>query len=261
MSEDVPMAWIVKIPPSPRHRRIRWQVRYQDGLHERSAGIYHTKPEAVAAKHAIERGEPPPTAAPQSDRATTLFGAYATQVWWPAWNRTHPRSAGTVKAKVNARILPIFGDLPLNQVDADHVSRWTHSLAADGLSPCSIRTYRALLGLILNAAVTDGYLPYAPTCRRRISAGRPARSSQVWLTQGQLHRLAEAIEPRYRALVLTAAHTGALVRAGHTAVGGLSTRPAPRRRRRGRARSPQAPTTSHQPRPDGNPNLRRRPAG
>ncbi len=92
-----------------------------------------------------------------------LFGAYATQVWWPAWNSTHPRSARTVKAKVNARILPVFGDLPLNQVDADQISRWTHTLAADGLSSSSIRTYRALLGLILNAAVTDGYLPHAPT--------------------------------------------------------------------------------------------------
>jgi hypothetical protein len=115
MRRDVPMAWIVKIPPSRRHRRIRWQVRYQDGPHERSAGIYPTRSKAVAAKHAIERGEPPPTTTPRSDRATTLFGVYATQVWWPAWNSTHARSTGTVKTKVDARILPAFGDLPLNE--------------------------------------------------------------------------------------------------------------------------------------------------
>lgn len=35
------MAWIVPIPPSPRHPKPRWQVRYQDGSHERSAGIYN----------------------------------------------------------------------------------------------------------------------------------------------------------------------------------------------------------------------------
>jgi integrase len=203
------MAWIVKIPPSPRHRRIRWQVRYQDGSHERSAGIYPTRADAVAAKHAIERGEPPPTGQePELDRTTMLFGAYATQVWWPAWKSTHRHFARAVKTKVNARILPFFGDLPLNQVDADHIGRWTHTLATDGLSPSSIRTYRVFLGLILNAAVTDGYLPHAPTLPvPRI--GRPARSSEVWLTRVQLHRLADAIEPRYRALVLTAAQTGA----------------------------------------------------
>lgn len=77
----------------------------------------------MAAKHAIERGEPPPTAPePELDR-TTLFGTYATQVWWPAWSLTHPRSARSVKAKVNARILPVFGDLPLNQVDGDLIGR------------------------------------------------------------------------------------------------------------------------------------------
>jgi integrase len=202
------MAWIVKIPPSPRHRRIRWQVRYQDGSHERSAGIYPTRREAVAAKHAIERGEPPPTAPEPGLDRTTLFGAYATQVWWPAWSPTHPRSGGSIKAKVNARILPAFGDLPLNQVDADLISRWTHALAADGLSPASIRTYQALLGLILNAAVTDGHLPHAPTLPAP-PIGRPARSSAVWLSRVQLDRLADAIEPRYRALVLTAVRTGA----------------------------------------------------
>jgi len=168
-----------------------------------------TRLEAVAAKHAIERGEPPPTAhEPEPDRATTLFGAYATQVWWPAWNSAHPRSARTVKTKVNARILPVFGDLPLKRLDVERISRWTHTLAADGVSPSSIRTYRALLGLILNAAVTDGYLPHAPTLPTP-RTDRPARSSQVWLTRTQLHQLADAIEPRYRALVLTAAHTGA----------------------------------------------------
>jgi hypothetical protein len=34
------MAWIVQVPPSPRHPKPRWQVRYQDGRRERSAGIY-----------------------------------------------------------------------------------------------------------------------------------------------------------------------------------------------------------------------------
>jgi hypothetical protein len=95
-------------------------------------------------------------------------------VWWPAWSLTHPRSARIVKTKVNARILPAFGDLPLNQVDTEQIGRWTHTLAADGLSPSSIRSCRALLGLILNAAVTDAYLPTPPPCRRRRSADLPA---------------------------------------------------------------------------------------
>jgi hypothetical protein len=101
MRKDVPMAWIVKIPPSPRYRRVRWQVRYQDGPHERSAGIFPTRPEALTVKHAIERGEPAAATEPEPGRTTMLFGAYATQVWWPAWSPTRPRSARIIKTKVN----------------------------------------------------------------------------------------------------------------------------------------------------------------
>jgi integrase len=148
----------------------------------------------VAAKHAIERGEPPPTATEPELYRTTLFSTYATQVWSPAWSLTHPRSSRSVNAKVNARILPDFGDLPLNQVDADLIGHWRHTLAADGLSPTSIRTYRALLGLILNAAVTDGHLPHAPTLPAP-PIGRLPVPARSWLTRAQLDRLADAIEP------------------------------------------------------------------
>ena len=36
------MAWIAIVPPSPRHPHERYQVRYQDGRHQRSAGIFPT---------------------------------------------------------------------------------------------------------------------------------------------------------------------------------------------------------------------------
>jgi hypothetical protein len=50
------MAWIVQLPPSPRHPKPRWQVRYQDGHRERSAGIYHSPKAAEAIRKRIERG-------------------------------------------------------------------------------------------------------------------------------------------------------------------------------------------------------------
>ena len=36
------MAWIVPIPPSPRYPYERYQVGYQDGRRQRSAGIFPT---------------------------------------------------------------------------------------------------------------------------------------------------------------------------------------------------------------------------
>jgi hypothetical protein len=34
------MAWIAIVPPSARHPHERYQVRYQDGTRQRSAGIF-----------------------------------------------------------------------------------------------------------------------------------------------------------------------------------------------------------------------------
>jgi hypothetical protein len=51
------MAWIAPIRPSPRHPHERYQVRYQDGKHQRSAGIFPTERRALAEKRAIDRGD------------------------------------------------------------------------------------------------------------------------------------------------------------------------------------------------------------
>src|SRR6266498_2947169 len=53
------MAWIVPIPPSPRHPKPRWQVRYQDGSRERSAGIFNSPKAAETVRKRIDRGLPP----------------------------------------------------------------------------------------------------------------------------------------------------------------------------------------------------------
>jgi hypothetical protein len=50
------MAWIVVVPPSPRHPHERYQVCYQEGKRQRSAGIFPTKRRALAEQRAIERG-------------------------------------------------------------------------------------------------------------------------------------------------------------------------------------------------------------
>ena len=57
------MAWIAIVPPSARHPRERYQVRYQDGTHQRSAGIFPTLRRAEAERRALERDgrQPLPT--------------------------------------------------------------------------------------------------------------------------------------------------------------------------------------------------------
>src|SRR6266545_6397954 len=179
------MAWIVAVPPSPRQ--------------------------------ALERGQrqaPPVPAELDLKKARTLFGEYITTKWWPAWKDQHPTSEYGTRKKVEKRILPTFGDLPLGELDASTIGAWKAAMVAERLSPQTVNTYLSLLGTILNAAVDDDYLPRSPLVRKsgvgRTAATRnqPVPRREVWLLREQLDRLAEAIDPRYRALVLVAALTG-----------------------------------------------------
>ena len=213
------MAWIVQLPPSPRHPEPRWQVRYQDGNHERSAGICKTPRAAEATRRRIGRGLPPTLEALPSDdaeraKAQTLFGDYVQNVWWPTWKAQHPDSAYQTGKRIEKRILPFFGSRPFVVLDADLVGAWKASLAGSGLKPSSVNSYLSLLGTILNAAVDSDYLPYSPLMRRsragRVAAAKnlPVDRREVWINRNQLDRLAERVPLRYRALVVVAALTG-----------------------------------------------------
>jgi integrase len=213
------MAWIVKLPPTPRHPQTRWQVRYRVGTTQRSAGIYPTKAEARSVKHAVEQADHVAISDQlSSDHSSMLFGEYVTTIWWPAWKPAHPRSTHGTRSKLTARILPRFGDLPLTDLDADAVAAWQQAMTREGLSPRTIATYLSLVGTICNAAVDDGHLDHSPLSgpsrRRRPGAltatpTEPSEPRMIWLTRPQVEQLAAAIDPRYRALVLLAAHTGA----------------------------------------------------
>jgi hypothetical protein len=156
------MAWIVPIPPSARHLYQRYQVCFQDGKRQRSAGIFPTQRLALAEKRAIERGDREQLTAPADldpTRARMPFGEYVTTKWWPAWKDKHPSSEYGTGKEVEKRILPTFGDIPLGDLDASTIDSWKAAMVAEGLAPRTVNTYLSLLGTILNAAAVDDYLP------------------------------------------------------------------------------------------------------
>jgi integrase len=220
-----PVAWLRQLPPSSRHPKPRWQVRYRDPAgRERSGGIYRSEKAAERAKRRIERGQPPevrqraarngqPTT-PSSPAAPTpvTFGDYV-EGWWPTYEQLYPASAPQLACILNHRLLPAFGHLPLADLGADQIAAWKASLVAEGRKPRTVNTYLAKLGMLLNAAVDAGYLDRNPMLRptgRRVPLLKPLPEGKVdtWLTHEQVYRLAEAIDPRYRAVVLLGAATG-----------------------------------------------------
>jgi len=197
-------------PPATRTSATRCATRRASGTS--SAGVFPTRRRALAEKRAIERGRDEFVKDHEVDleRARTLFGEYVAVKWWPAWKDQHPTSEYGTRKKVEKRILPTF---PCD-LDASTIGAWKAAMVAEQLSPQTVNTYLSLLGTILNAAVDDDYLARSPLVRKsdagRTAATRnqPVPRREVWLLREQLDRLVEAIDPRYRALILVAALTG-----------------------------------------------------
>ena len=139
------MAWITPIPPSPRHPHERYQVCYLDGKRQRSAGIFRTKRRALAEKRAIERGDrdhPQPVPDLDPEKANTLFGEYVTTKWWPAWKDQHPSSEYGTRKKLEKRILPTFGDIPVGELDASTIGAWKAAMVAEQRGSARSRSTR-----------------------------------------------------------------------------------------------------------------------
>lgn len=79
--------------------------------------------------------------------------------------------------------------------------------AAD-LSPKSVRTYVGTLQAIFGAAVDSDLLARSPVRPRTLGLARVRRPERATLTADELLRLAGAMPPRYRALVLLAGTVG-----------------------------------------------------
>jgi hypothetical protein len=105
------------------------------------------------------------------------------------------------RKKVEKRLLPTFGDLPLAALDPSTIGRWKAAMVAEGLTARTVNTYLGLLGTILNAAVDDDYLARSPLVRKsgagRTAATRnqPVPRREVWLLREQHDRLVKAIDP------------------------------------------------------------------
>ncbi|MDZ7732499.1 MAG: tyrosine-type recombinase/integrase [Acidimicrobiia bacterium] len=104
-------------------------------------------------------------------------------------------------------MLPALGDLELGEITPARVRAW-HAAMLRAESPgrsTAAKCYR-LLKAMLNTAVDDEVLAKNPCTIRGAGVERPPERPVA--TIEQVYELADAVGPRYRAMVLTAAFTG-----------------------------------------------------
>jgi integrase len=103
-------------------------------------------------------------------------------------------------------LLPRFGALPLASIGHREVRAWVAELTAKGLAPATVHKCYQVLSKILAAAVEGSMIPRSPC--RQIPLPKIERAEMRFLTVVEVRRLAVAVGPAYRALVLLAAYGG-----------------------------------------------------
>lgn len=107
-------------------------------------------------------------------------------------------------------MLPEFGDVQVARIDRPMIRRFLAELIVKGKGPGTVKNALNVIKPVLNVAVEAGALRSNPA--RGISGPRSQKQEMQFLSAEQVEQLADAIDPRHRTLVVTAAYTG--LRAG-----------------------------------------------
>ncbi|MER6479936.1 tyrosine-type recombinase/integrase [Streptomyces filamentosus] len=183
----------------------RWQARYRDPLSGETKSApqtFVTKTDADVWLTTIEaeiiRGT---YQAP--DAGKVEFGPYADD--WLKHRKLEDRSRERNEGVLRLHIKPTFGTGTLAAITTPRVRAWRTALLESGVGePTVVKAYQ-LLRAILNTAVDDELIRRNP-CRIK-GADHYHVPERPILTVAEVYAVADAIQPRYRVLVLLAAFT------------------------------------------------------
>jgi integrase len=182
----------------------RWEARYRGSDGREHSRRFPTKREAQAFLERTgaeqQRGE---WRDPQGAKVRT---ADWIEAWWATTVNLRPSSRARDEAYIRNHVLPAFGELPLGAITHLDVRAWVAELAAKGRAPATVQKAYQTLSKILRGAVDAGLIAQSPC--RNVALPRVEREEMRFLTPPEVAALAEAIDPRYRALVFFDAYCG-----------------------------------------------------
>lgn len=106
------------------------------------------------------------------------------------------------------RIVPVFGERPLEAITTTEVQAWVVDLIDEGLAPGTIRSLTSALSAMLLNARREGLIETNPCELLRLPRVDNAETVVRPLTVAEVQAIAHTVDRRYRALVLIMAHQG-----------------------------------------------------
>jgi integrase len=178
-----------------------WQTRWRDIDGKQRAKSFRTR--GLAEKHErkvrtdTDRGLP-----------TAPGRRLSTAAWVSQWltNADIRPSSKRMYLESWRHLEGGLGKIPLHRLSAVHIGKALGAYKETGAAASSVaRAYR-MLRAMLNVAVEWDLIIKSPL--RGIKAPKPPRQEMRFLTADELERLAAAIDPRYRSLILVAGWGG-----------------------------------------------------
>ncbi len=127
------------------------------------------------------------------------------EFWWETMVNLRPSTRARYRYVLDNNLLPHLGKMALNEISPPQIRHWVANLSAE-LAPATVRKAYVVLTSVLKVAVENGLIAQSPC--RGISLPKIEHSEMRFLTPREIHKLADAIDPRYRALVLIGAYGG-----------------------------------------------------
>ncbi len=181
----------------------RYQARYRvDGVERRAPETFATARAAhaflAATRTQLERGV--------GVASDSTLAEYAAR-WMSERPLLRERSRELYEGLLRLHVLPTLGAIPLRDIKPAVVRSW-HASLLSGPRPgasTAAKSYRLLRG-ILATAVDDELIEKHPCRIRGVGVEHP--KERPIATIEEVYEIADAIEPRYCALMLTATFTG-----------------------------------------------------
>lgn len=107
------------------------------------------------------------------------------------------------RSYLDSLVLPYLGRKPLSSIQPSDLEAWVSDLLAAGKAPATIQKAWQVASGIFRLAVRDRLIALSPA--RDVRLPKIERSEPIAFTVEEVMRLADAIDPRYRGLVLLGA--------------------------------------------------------
>ncbi|GAA3737768.1 integrase [Spinactinospora alkalitolerans] len=179
----------------------RWQARYQgpDGI-DRTADRTFDSRKSAERWLSLKEAEIARQEWVDPDAGTVEFGVYAAE--WMEDRDLSPKTAQLYEGLLRIHLNPTFEHMPIKDIREAHIRKWRTARRRSKVGRSTVAKAYRLMRAILNTAVRDELIRKNP-CRIE-GAGQEHSEERPVLSVAEVFKLADAIKPRYRALVLLA---------------------------------------------------------